>query len=115
MKNELQTPVLETNKSPLLSKTLWTNLVMALGALFFPPLKEFILNNTRKPLEINSKGSSDKPLFVAYDILRFLINSSHKKPKQLFLMLCHSDSSFLSLLYVFQCIFKGFVNGMLSM
>lgn len=36
---------MEESKSPLLSKTLWTNLIFALSALFIPAVKEWISAN----------------------------------------------------------------------
>lgn len=36
---------MEDKKNPLLSKTLWTNLIMAIGALFIPAVNEWMSQN----------------------------------------------------------------------
>ncbi len=46
--------VLNETKSPLLSKTLWVNLVVALAALFFPPAGAFIQSHPEVVLVVFS-------------------------------------------------------------
>ena len=36
---------MEQKKSPLMSKTLWANFIMAVGALFFPPASNWLASN----------------------------------------------------------------------
>jgi len=38
-------PELALKKSPLLSKTLWTNLILGITAMFVPVVNEYVLSN----------------------------------------------------------------------